>query len=466
MSNTVNHLPTDHSLAESTHAPEAQPLPQPVVSKSPASDGGFLPLEPKTLEETGLTLTEIEALILKQLLTTGSCIGRRIADQIKLPFGILQEALRSLKAQMLLNYKGQATVGDFEYELSEEGDKRARFHLERCTYCGAAPVPLKDYIISIERQSVRKSRPRLPDLCAAFSDLMLPPAIISQIGQAVHGGKAMFLFGQPGNGKTSIAERVVRSVNNYVWIPRTMIISGEIIRLFDSASHEEAPPVAGGALLDLMHYDRRWVRIKRPSIIVGGELRMEQLEVIFNPATGILESPVQLKANCGALVVDDFGRQRMGAAELLNRWIVPLEKGYDYLSLPSGRQVQVPFDQLLIFSTNLPPRSLVDEAFLRRIPYKIEVSDPSPREFRDLLKSCCQKAGIEFRDDAFDHLLVKHYAETGRPLRYCHPRDLIEQVRTFCEFHDLPLVLTAKGLDVAVKNYFAGLTDQHIAPSA
>ncbi len=156
----------------------------------------------------------------------------------------------------------------------------------------------------------------------------------------------------------------------------------------------------------------------------------------------------------------------MGAAELLNRWIVPLEKGYDYLSLPSGRQVQVPFDQLLIFSTNLPPRSLVDEAFLRRIPYKIEVSDPSPREFRDLLKSCCQKAGIEFREDAFEHLLVKHYAETGRPLRYCHPRDLIEQVRTFCEFHDLPLVLTAKGLDVAVKNYFAGLNDQHVVASA
>ncbi len=459
MSITAENVSLSGNSSNSSSAP-------PVASKPLTAGAGFLPVEPVTIDETGLTLPEIEALILKQLLTAGSTVGRRIADQIKLPFGILQEALRSLKNQMLLSYKGQATVGDFEYDLTDEGDKRARFYLERCTYCGAAPVPLKDYIISIEQQSVRKSRPRLPDLCAAFNDLLMPPAMISQIGQAVHGGKAIFLFGQPGNGKTSIAERVIRSIGQYVWIPRTVTTSGEIIRLFDPANHEEAPPVASGALLDLLHYDRRWVRIKRPSIIVGGELRMEQLEVAFNPATGILESPVQLKANCGALVVDDFGRQRMGAAELLNRWIVPLEKGYDYLSLPSGRKVQVPFDQLLIFATNLPPQKLVDEAFLRRIPYKIEVNDPSPRDFRELLKLCCQKMGIEFREDAFEHLLARHYVEIGRPLRYCHPRDLVQQVRTFCEFHDLPLVLTAKGLDVAVRNYFAGLTDQRIATTA
>jgi predicted ATPase with chaperone activity len=449
MSTSTEHLPA-------TSEPVTLPT-SPVATRSSLAEEAFLPTEPKTLEETGLALTEIEALVLKQLLTTGASVGRRIADQIKLPFGILQEALRSLKNQMLVNYKGQATVGDFEYDLTDDGEKRARFHLEHCTYCGAAPVPLKDYVAAIEQQSVRKSRPKLPDLCAAFSDISLPPAMISQIGQAIHGSKSMFLFGQPGNGKTSIAERVIRSIGQYVWIPRTVTITGEIIRLFDPANHEEAPPAASGALLDLMHYDRRWVRIKRPSIIVGGELRMEQLEVAFNPATGILEAPVQLKANCGALVVDDFGRQRMGTAELLNRWIVPLEKGYDYLSLPSGRQVQVPFDQLLVFSTNLPPNQLVDEAFLRRIPYKIEVTDPSPRDFRELLKNCCQKVGIEFREDAFEHLIARHYVEQGRPLRYCHPRDLIQQVKTFCEFHDLPLVLSSKAIDVAVKNYFAGL---------
>jgi predicted ATPase with chaperone activity len=449
MSTSTEHLPA-------TSEPVTLPT-SPVATRSSLAEEAFLPAEPKTLEETGLALTEIEALVLKQLLTTGACVGRRIADQIKLPFGILQEALRSLKNQMLVSYKGQATVGDFEYDLTDDGEKRARFHLEHCTYCGAAPVPLKDYVAAIEQQSVRKSRPKLPDLCAAFSDISLPPAMISQIGQAIHGSKSMFLFGQPGNGKTSIAERVIRSIGQYVWIPRTVTITGEIIRLFDPANHEEAPPAASGALLDLMHYDRRWVRIKRPSIIVGGELRMEQLEVAFNPATGILEAPVQLKANCGALVVDDFGRQRMGTAELLNRWIVPLEKGYDYLSLPSGRQVQVPFDQLLVFSTNLPPNQLVDEAFLRRIPYKIEVTDPSPRDFRELLKNCCQKVGIEFREDAFEHLIARHYVEHGRPLRYCHPRDLIQQVKTFCEFHDLPLVLSPKAIDVAVKNYFAGL---------
>ena len=166
---------------------------------------------------------------------------------------------------------------------------------------------------------------------------------------------------------------------------------------------------------------------------------------------------MQLKSNCGALVVDDFGRQRCSTAELLNRWIVPLEKGHDYLCLPSGRQIQVPFDQLLVFSTNLEPQKLVDEAFLRRIPYKIEVCDPSPREFRDLLRQWCGKLGIECQDDAVEYLLTKHYGEAGRPLRYCHPRDLLLQVKAFCEFHDQPLVLTTKALDVAVKNYFAGL---------
>jgi hypothetical protein len=190
---------------------------------------------------------------------------------------------------------------------------------------------------------------------------------------------------------------------------------------------------------------------------VGGELRLEQLEIVYNSTTGILESPVQLKSNNGTLVVDDFGRQRCSPSELLNRWIVPLEKGHDYLNLPSGRQIQIPFDQLLVFSTNLPPQKLVDEAFLRRIPYKIEVCDPSEREFRDLVQQWCERLGIEFKTDAAEYLIARHYREAARPMRYCQPRDLIQQVLAFCEFQDLPLVLTPKALDAAAKNYFAGL---------
>ncbi|HZL87731.1 MAG TPA: AAA family ATPase [Pirellulaceae bacterium] len=429
----------------------------PQSARPDAHHDAFLPREPQTLDESGLSSTDIESLILKHLLICGQATGRKIADQVKLPFGITQELLRGLKQQLLVNYKSQAAMGDFDHELTTEGETKARWYIERCTYCGAAPVPLKDYIVSIEKQSVRRNRPKLADLCAAYSDLTLSPAIISTIGQAIHTGRGMFIYGPPGNGKTSIAERVIRAAQQYIWVPRTVVITGETIRLFDPASHEEAPPTSSGHLLEMARYDRRWVRIKRPSIIVGGELKLEHLEFASHNATGIIEAPLQLKANGGALVVDDFGRQRVSPDELLNRWIVPLEKGHDYLTLPSGRQIQVPFDPILVFSTNIEPRKLVDEAFLRRMPYKVEIPDPTPREFRELIKQWCTRQEIEYRDDAVDHLLSKHYTEAKRPMRFCHPRDLLLQVTTFFEFHELPKVLSSKAFDVAVKNYFAGL---------
>ena len=429
-----------------------------LAASIPATPGEFFPVEPATLEEAGLLATDVEPLILKLLLNSGSTFGRKIADQIRLPFGVVAEQLRLLKAQYIIRLSNEGAVGDFEYELTEEGERKARWHSERCTFCGAAPVTLDAYIASVERQSIRTQKPHLPDVCNAFSDLMLAPTTLSQLGQAIHSGRALFLYGNPGNGKTSISERLIRAVGQYLWIPRTIKVTGDIIRLFDPASHQEAPLAnPHGQLLDLVRYDRRWVRIRRPVIMVGGELRLEQLEVTNNPTTGILESPVQLKSNGGTLIVDDFGRQRCSMEDLLNRWIVPLEKRRDYLHLPSGRQLEVPFDQLLVFSTNLPPQELVDEAFLRRIPYKIEVADPTPREFRELVQRWCETLGLEYRDDAMEHLLIKHFGDGGRAPRFCHARDLVQQVVTFCEFHDLPPVLSNKALDVAVKNLFAGL---------
>lgn len=417
----------------------------------------FLPKEPETMEEAGLSVNDVESLVLKQLLISETSTGRKIAEHIKLPFGIVQELLRSMKQQLLVNYKAQASMGDFDHELTEEGKRRARWFADRCTYCGAAPVPLRDYVRSIELQSVKHARPKLSDLLSAFSELSMSSATISQVGQAIFFGRGLFLYGQPGNGKTSIAERVIRAVSQTIWVPRTITVTGEIIRLFDPSSHQEVPWGSSGNLLDFARYDRRWVRIQRPSIIVGGELRMEQLDVTNNKATGIIESPIQMKANGGALVIDDFGRQKMSTSELLNRWIVPLEKGIDYLSLPSGRQIQVPFDPILIFSTNIDPSHLVDEAFLRRIPYKIQVHDPSLEEFRSLLRTWCDKLKIQFHEETLEHLLTQHYGQTGRPFRYCHPRDLLLQVKTYCDFHELPLELTTRAIDVAVKNYFAEL---------
>jgi hypothetical protein len=211
----------------------------------------------------------------------------------------------------------------------------------------------------------------------------------------------------------------------------------------------------GSGLLERHKVDKRWVRIRRPTIVVGGELTMDNLELTLNMSTGISEAPMQLKSNCGTLVIDDFGRQRMSTNELLNRWIVPLEKRYDFLNLANGKKIQVPFDQLIIFSTNLEPKDLVDDAFLRRIPYKIEVCDPSEEEFRDLFKMMAPKLGFEYREGPVDYLIETHYKAVNRRFRCCQPRDLLLQVRNYCYFANEPPEMTDELMDFAVENYFA-----------
>jgi hypothetical protein len=419
------------------------------------SDLGFIPEEPQTLEATGLTCNEVETIVLKLLLNAGPASGRRICEHIKLSFHVMKGVLEDLKSQMQLSYKGAAGMGDYVYELSATGKDRARRAAKRCTYYGAAPVQLEDYLKTVELQSVQKAKLRIPQLCNAFSDMMLSPALMSQIGQAVNAGRGLFLYGPPGNGKTSIAERVINAIDDAIWIPRTITITGEIIRLFDPACHALASDNA--ERLRGVRHDARWVRIRRPSVMVGGELTLDHLEINFNPNTGINEAPVQMKSNGGALVIDDFGRQRVSVAELLNRWIVPLEKGYDFLTLNSGRQIEVPFDQLLVFATNIDPRDIVDEAFLRRIPYKIRVCDPDAKDFHRLMEESAAKLGFTVERGAIEHLLRTHY--TKRPMRFCHVRDLLLQVKNLCQFQDRPLVLSNRALDAAVQNYFAAMGD-------
>jgi len=228
-----------------------------------------------------------------------------------------------------------------------------------------------------------------------------------------------------------------------------------MIRLFDPSSHEDAPLEREEGLLDNQRIDKRWIRIKRPTIVVGGELTMGSLEVTINTATGINEAPLQLKSNCGTLVIDDFGRQRMSTDELLNRWIVPLEKRYDFLNLPNGKKIQVPFDQLIVFSTNLEPKDLVDDAFLRRIPYKIDVCDPTEEEFRQLFQLLAPKMGFDHSQAAIDYLIDTHYRPVNRPFRCCQPRDLLLQIRNLCHYLNEPLAMTPQNFDFAVENYFA-----------
>ena len=281
--------------------------------------------------------------------------------------------------------------------------------------------------------------------------------MLSRLAQAIHHGRGLFLHGAPGNGKTSIAQRITRAFGELLWIPRAIGIDGDIIRLYDPCVHEELPLPKAEAEALKPHIDQRWIRIRRPTILVGGELTMERLDVTRNSTTGTNEAPLQMKSNCGTLVIDDFGRQRISVEELLNRWIVPLDKGYDFLHLPSGKTIQVPFDQMLVFSTNLQPRDLADEAFLRRIPYKLDVSDPSEADFRELMRREAHAIGVTHHPAAIDYLIETHYRPTKRSFRCCQPRDLLMQVRTFCHVHELPAEMNARSFDAAASNYFAVL---------
>jgi hypothetical protein len=415
---------------------------------------GYSPSPPRNLDETGLTEALVDSLICKHLHTVGHESGRGIADNVCLPFGMLEDRLQKLRTRQLLMHRGPAPLNDYDYGLTDQGREFALRALEACAYRGPAPVPLSDYVNSVDAQTITAETIKRQQLEKAFGDILVNPALFARLGPAVNSGAGLFLYGPPGNGKTTLAERITLCFGQNLWIPRTLIVEGEIIKLFDEAYHVPVP-VSKHKLLRTENNDRRWVLVRRPTVVVGGELTMDALEIRHNPHTRVSEAPLQLKSNCGSLLIDDFGRQRMRHVELLNRWIVPLEKRYDYLTLASGKKIQVPFDQLIIFSTNLDPsRELRDEAFLRRIPYKIYVPDPDEEEFHQLFQLAAPSVGFTYDRSAVEHLLERHYRPCNRPLRRCHARDILLQVHNYCVYNELPMEMRPDYLDGAVTNYF------------
>jgi predicted ATPase with chaperone activity len=417
------------------------------------SEDAFYPAEPRTLAEVGVSPVLIESLACKLLLQLGTCSGREAAKKLCLPFPLLDEILSQLRVRQLVVHTGQAQLSDYIYRLTELGVDRARAASEACSYVGPVPVPLDDYILSVEAQSIRSEAVRRDDLIDGFRGISAEPAMLDILGPAINSGAGLFLYGPPGNGKTTLAKRITRCFGQHVWIPQALIEDGQIIKLYDAAFHE-ALDDAEGSLIRAMTPDARWIKIRRPTVVVGGELTLDSLEIRHDPTANVSEASLQLKSNCGCLLIDDFGRQRVEPAALLNRWIVPLENRFDFLTLATGRKIQVPFDQLIIFSTNLEPDDLADEAFLRRIPYKVEVGNPSLQEFRTLFQHACQAVGCTYRPEAVDYLVQKHYRPTGRQLRRCHARDLLAQIKNYCVYLGTDVELRPDYLDRAVNGYF------------
>jgi predicted ATPase with chaperone activity len=412
----------------------------------------FIPPYPASVTDTGLKEGFLEELILKDIYMVNFALGREIAARTCLPFKIIEEVLEILKRQLLVEVRSSGGLADYEYTPTEKGRDRARAFFDHNAYVGPCPVPWTRYIDSLKYQTIRRESVTPRDLEVAFSDIMVNRRTINSVGPAINSGRGMFLFGEAGNGKTSIAERIVRSFKGQIFIPYAVEIDGQIIRVYDSHNHEQV-----SAANYPRDYDHRWVRIQRPCVVVGGELTIDMLELQFDYGTKLYEAPIQLKSNCGLLLIDDFGRQRIDHKSLLNRWIVPLEKRVDYLALHTGKKLEVPFEQLLVFSTNLNPADLVDEAFLRRIPYKINITNPTEDEFKWIFLQYCQRTGVPYNEEAVNYLIESQYRSGKRNMRCCHPRDVVDQVINLCAFLQTEPRLSREYLDHACAVYFAAM---------
>jgi predicted ATPase with chaperone activity len=416
------------------------------------------PASPQTLEETGLGLDLITQLVLKSLHFAGELTGSELSRRLGLEFAVLMPALELLKAQQQCAIVGGGFVGgaSYRYRITDAGRTRAALFLESSHYVGVAPVPLAQY--QAYMREYRRAVPRTASrdrVRKAFAHLVISDSVLDQLGPAINAGHSMFVYGPPGNGKTVISQAIHNLLEGSIAIPHALEVEGNIVRLFDPVNHERVVlDEDENALTSLEAGDRRWVICRRPMVMVGGELTLSSLELSYNATTGFYRAPVQAVANGGVLVIDDFGRQTCSPRDLLNRWIVPLESRVDFLTLQSGQKFELPFMTLIVFATNIRPAELVDEAFLRRIQYKIFAESPTVEDFKKIFATCCRDFGATAEPELVEHLLVDYYRPRSIPLRGCHPRDLIKQALSLASYLERPPHLTPDLLEAACNSYF------------
>ena len=435
--------------AETNSQPAAPSLQAPV---------SILPLAPRRVQDTGVSEALLLELLVKVLYLRGQLRLPELSAHLCLPATALEALLGFLRSERLceMSRRGE-TDAAMAFNLTELGRNRARDFLRRSQYAGPAPVSLEAYVAQVRHQSVKTMQVTQPQLQAAFHDVVIRPQITEQFGAAMNSGRAIFVYGPPGSGKTYVSELLVRLLSGRVAIPHAVAVDNEIMQVYDPMVHSAvAEPLANRGLDRGAGRDLRWVACDRPVVRTGAELTLSMVDLQFDREAGFYQAPPQVKANNGLFIIDDLGRQLVPAQSLMNRWIVPLDRGIDYLGLHTGAKFLVPFDVIVVFSSNLLPSQLADEAFLRRLGYKIHIGHINEHDYRAIFQQVCEKFAIPCSRTAVDHLL-RHHAAEDRPLLACLPRDLLEQVRDRARFQGQAAELSAANLDWAWDNYFAKL---------
>jgi hypothetical protein len=431
-------------------------LDQPTGVEDPTA--ALMPSAPASLEAAGLNLDLMVQLLLKLLHFAGELTGIEAAQRLGVEFSVIEPALDFVKRLHQCEIVGGSGIGgpSYRYRITDAGRERALLFLENNHYVGVAPVPLAHYVRYLD--TYRRAVPRTitrARVRQAFSHLVLSNRVLDQVGPAIAAAHSMFVYGPPGNGKTVIAQAIRNLLEGEIAVPYAVEVEGSIIRLFDPVNHQPiVEPASSTSLARSAQHDARWVRCRRPMVMVGGELTLEALELAYSPTMRFYTAPVQMVANGGVLVIDDFGRQRCSARDLLNRWIVPLESRVDFLTLNTGQKFELPFMLLVVFATNIRPSELVDEAFLRRIHYKVLAESPTVADFKHIFENCCREREIPYDAAVVDELLTSYYRPRKLAPRGCHPRDLIDQALAQAAYLGEPRQLTNELLEAACASYF------------